>query len=46
MKSSDYLSTHSELPRNKMKEIYSVIPNEKRTVRNDRFYRDKLKDFK
>ena len=45
-KSSDYLSTHSELPRNKMKEIYSVIPNEKRTVRNDRFYRDKLKDFK
>lgn len=45
-KSSDYLSTHSELPRNKMKEIYSVIPNEKRTVRNDRFYRDKLKNFK
>lgn len=45
-KSSDYLSTHSELPRNKMKEIYSVIPDEKRTVRNDRFYRDKLKDFK
>ena len=45
-KSSDYLSTHSELPRYKMKEIYSVIPNEKRTVRNDRFYRDKLKDFK
>ena len=45
-KSSDYLSTHSELPRNKMKEIYSIIPNEKRTVRNDRFYRDKLKDFK
>ena len=45
-KSSDYLSTHSELPKNKMKEIYSVIPNEKRTVRNDRFYRDKLKDFK
>ena len=45
-KSSDYLSTHSELPRNKMKEIYSVIPNEKRTDRNDRFYRDKLKDFK
>lgn len=45
-KSSDYLSTHSELPRNKMKEIYSAIPNEKRTVRNDRFYRDKLKDFK
>ena len=45
-KSSDYLSTHSELPRNKMKEIFSVIPNEKRTVRNDRFYRDKLKDFK
>lgn len=45
-KSSDYLSTHSELPMNKMKEIYSVIPNEKRTVRNDRFYRDKLKDFK
>lgn len=45
-KSSDYLSTHSELPRNKMKEIYSVIPNEKRTVINDRFYRDKLKDFK
>lgn len=45
-KSSDYLSTHSGLPRNKMKEIYSVIPNEKRTVRNDRFYRDKLKNFK
>ena len=45
-KSSDYLSTHSELPRNKMKEIYSVIPNEKRTVRNDRFFRDKLKNFK
>ena len=45
-KSSDYLSTHSELHRNKMKEIYSVIPNEKRAVRNDRFYRDKLKDFK
>ena len=45
-KSSDYLSTHSELPRNKMKEIYSVIPNEKRTVRNDRFSRDKLKNFK
>lgn len=45
-KSSDYLSTHSELHRNKMKEIYSVIPNEKRTVRNDRFYRDKLKNFK
>ena len=45
-KSSDYLSTHSELPRNKMKEIYSVIPNEKRTVRNDRFYRDKLENFK
>ena len=45
-KSSDYLSTHSELPRNKMKEIYSVIPNEKRTVRNDRSYRDKLKNFK
>ena len=44
-KSSDYLSTHSELPRNKMKEIYSIIPNEKRTVRNDRFYRDKLKNF-
>lgn len=45
-KSSDYLATHSEMPRNKMKEFFSVIPNCKRTVINDRFYRNALKNFK
>lgn len=44
-KSSEYLSSHSEMPRNKMKEIFSVIPSEKRTVNNDRLYRDRLKNF-
>lgn len=43
--SSEYLSTHSEMPRNKMKEIFSIIPLEKRPVINDRFYCDKLKEF-
>lgn len=43
--SSEYLATHSEMPRNKMKEIFSIIPLERRPVINDRFYRDKLKDF-
>lgn len=43
---SEYLSTHSEMPRNKMKELYSLIPSDKKTVCNDRFYRDTLRNFK
>lgn len=43
--SSEYLSTHSEMPRNKMKELYSMIPSDKKTVCNDRFYRDTLRNF-
>lgn len=43
--SSEYLSTHSNMPKSKMEEIYSVIPENERTVSNDRLYRDAIASF-
>lgn len=43
--SSEYLANHTIMPKNKMEEIYSVIPVEERTVTNDRLYRDAITNF-
>lgn len=43
--SSEYLSTHSSMPKSKMEEIYSLIPEGERTVSNDRLYRDAIANF-
>jgi ABC-type oligopeptide transport system ATPase subunit len=43
--SSEYLSKHTSMPKNKMEEIYSVIPENERTVKKDRFYRDAIESF-
>ena len=43
--SSEYLAKHTSMPKNKMEEFYSVIPENERTIRNDRFYRDAIENF-
>lgn len=44
--SSEYLSRNTEMSRQKMKEIYSIIPDSKKTVIKDDFYRNALSNFK
>ena len=44
--SSEYLSRNTEMSRQKMKEIYSIIPDCKKTVIKDDFYRNALSNLK
>jgi hypothetical protein len=43
--SAKYLSENVNMPKEKMAELYGMIPNEKRAVYNENYYSEKLESF-